>query len=1775
MSLEDASDALKTMHLEELPHPEKPETSLDAPDHLHVPAPDTALIANSLPVEEAYVEVPFLPDLETRKYKHWDDWDYELSDQDADPEEVIGEYDEDGISYIFARHANDQVRRYVADRFTSEYEALYQDFERRKAEGNASRIDFSSKDIHPRSRVRFKFTLNAGKKTIGVAKSKRGARVLSDDDFDEAQDASDAGSELTDVELLDGKKTTAVVSHGRKKTVKALPFSPKKTRSGKAFIAESEGDSDVEETMPARRSTRARKSARGNLRDAANLDELDLIADESDESVRPKPKRRERARPRAARPAYGHFRSVEELDYDPYSDDETIPLRQHRSVCEKCQRKPTHLLIKDAKKGKPGRRKKSKESDDDDEDDTGDVDKLAALGGWVRCLKCPVSAHWGCLARSQQDEIMKAVREKDRAQHTADPSSQDDQDSVPKKRMTLEVSETTEFLCGSCTKGGICMGCMEPVVDQQSSSLQATNAQSPGLQEPRLDKDGDVEMKDRPSEQAPDSAKEDNRVASDKVPGELLFRCVTCKRIAHYAHMPVPGDLEEENPSAVGLAEYYQDNTKWLCADCVSYTFALDKILAWRPYPATAVEPPHPKGELPNYKNNLPREYLVKWVDRSYRRLAWVPHMWLATMYGQRLKNFLETGSKVVLLAKPVRETTDQSMAISNDEETKDSAAVIPGMPPPSLPDAEKRIPLPWKTADRVLDALFWCPGKRDGFRKKPGKKQKGYAKSRIVEDSEEDSDNEKYADERDAAFSEGDQPSADLTETLDEWEERTGKTLSAEHAEELSGRVVWAFIKWDDMGYDEATWDSPPRKGEFGWEEYRKAFQRLIESRSVVVLSDPKTKSTRAPDGFRKRHAFKEGDQPSLGQDPGLALMPFQVDGLNWLCNNWWNLQHCILADEMGLGKTVQIATFIGTIAENWQAFPALIVVPNSTITNWVREFERWAPKLRVVPFYGEAKSREVIKHYELTHTTKRSKTTGIKYHVLVTTYDTVTNPKDFASVFKGTPRWEVLVVDEGQRLKGEGSLLFKKLTQLNAVHRVLMTGTPLNNNMRELFNLMNFLDPKEWNDLEALEQEYETLTEDLVKQLHTRLRPYFLRRTKGEVLPLPPKNEVIVPVSMSPLQKEIYRSILSQNFQVLQSLTQASKSGGGSAPKSSMRNMLMQLRKCLQHPYLVSDDIEPRGLPPAETHERLISGSAKLRLLKNMLPKLKARGHRVLLFSQFVIALNVIEDFLVGEGYKYLRLDGDTKQADRQKGMDAFNKPGSDVFIYILSTRAGGVGINLWSADTVIIFDPDFNPHQDLQAIARSHRFGQTKPCLVFKLLVKESAEERIMQAGKKKLVLDHLIVQKMDDDEEGKEDVQSILMFGAKALFEGDTNDSSRDINYTDQDLEKLIEKTEQEGQEEDQTKQKDSGLFAFAKVWSADKDSFEELPDAGTEQQDDSWAQTLRKIEEEREKEQTKEVTGRGARRRNALIPQQQLKDLDLDDSPAKEKKRGRKKFKSKATDDESDAYTGSVPASESDDEEPDEEEDTRALSPLGEKEKMSKHQHQFDSKAQPLMSVENQRLPGQPVFERCGLCGLEHAPSSCYMTESSENLAEYRRMLLIHADDEPIEDRRAAIQVIDETLWKRNHLHLIHGQPLLLLNAPSLSHKHKVKSPNMPAGVSTSAKAGPSNAATSSSALAGPSKRPPSPLPSTSSKKSKHTGGQTPCSVCGRSPHHLVKDCPVVAEGPKSTAREIARLERDPKQSHTVDVLRKIMIKQKKREAAAQIGRDPAMPMVID
>ena len=427
-------------------------------------------------------------------------------------------------------------------------------------------------------------------------------------------------------------------------------------------------------------------------------------------------------------------------------------------------------------------------------------------------------------------------------------------------------------------------------------------------------------------------------------------------------------------------------------------------------------------------------------------------------------------------------------------------------------------------------------------------------------------------------------------------------------------------------------------------------------------------------------------------------------------------------------------------------------------------------------------------------------------------------------------------------------------------------MAGTPLQNNQRELYNLIQFLDPTK--DAEALEEQYAELTKENLPELHQMLRPFFLRRTKKEVLKfLPPVAQIIVPVTLSSLQKHLYKSVLAKNAKLLEVIFGGDKKMP--AKITGLRNLLMQLRKCLCHPFVYSINIEEKTADTAMSHRSLVEASSKLQLLDIMLPKLKALGHRVLIFSQFLDMLTIMEDFLDGLGMLHQRVDGSMGSMEKQKCIDTFNEPDSPVFAFLLSTRAGGVGINLATADTVIILDPDFNPHQDIQALSRAHRIGQKKKVLVFQLMTRGTAEEKIMQIGKKKMALDHVLIDQMDADELEANDLESILRFGAEAIFKDE--DSEHDIHYNSTSVDKLLDRSHMEDTRADDHNSAES-QFSFARVWANDKGALEEglntQSDDETQVSPDLWAKILeernRQVEEaERERQET---FGRGKRQR---------------------------------------------------------------------------------------------------------------------------------------------------------------------------------------------------------------------------------------------------------------------------------------------------------------------
>ena len=458
-----------------------------------------------------------------------------------------------------------------------------------------------------------------------------------------------------------------------------------------------------------------------------------------------------------------------------------------------------------------------------------------------------------------------------------------------------------------------------------------------------------------------------------------------------------------------------------------------------------------------------------------------------------------------------------------------------------------------------------------------------------------------------------------------------------------------------------------------------------------------------------------------------------------------------------MGLGKTIQAISLIAYLMEyKGNLGPYLVVVPLSTLSNWVNEFTKWCPSAHMICYKGTPAQRKELYKDQVR--------TG-HFNVLLTTYEYII--KDKANLRKIT--WQYAIVDEGHRMKNSASKFAKTLSsQYTTKYRLLLTGTPLMNDLSELWALLNFLLPAIFNSVETFdswfnrpfaqfgnaavtaEDEANFLSNEermfIIHRLHELLRPFMLRRVKSEVLDqLPEKVEKVLRCELSSWQKELYKQI-SKKVAEENGLLGGTSVTQPQVASRGLNNVVMQLRKVCNHPYLFS----PEGY---HINEKIIRSSGKLELLDRMLPKLRAAGHRILMFTQMTAVMTILEDYFAYRGYMSLRLDGSTPADEREKRMYKFNSNDSPYFIFLLSTRAGGLGLNLTAADTVIIFDSDWNPMMDLQAQDRAHRIGQRSEVSVFRLITFSPVEEKILSRATEKLNMSELVV------EAGKFDKSSV--------------------------------------------------------------------------------------------------------------------------------------------------------------------------------------------------------------------------------------------------------------------------------------------------------------------------------------------------------------------------------------------------------------------------------
>uniref|UniRef100_A0A1B0BLR0 SWI/SNF-related matrix-associated actin-dependent regulator of chromatin subfamily A containing DEAD/H box 1 homolog n=1 Tax=Glossina palpalis gambiensis TaxID=67801 RepID=A0A1B0BLR0_9MUSC len=518
--------------------------------------------------------------------------------------------------------------------------------------------------------------------------------------------------------------------------------------------------------------------------------------------------------------------------------------------------------------------------------------------------------------------------------------------------------------------------------------------------------------------------------------------------------------------------------------------------------------------------------------------------------------------------------------------------------------------------------------------------------------------------------------------------------------------------------------------------------------------------------------------EQPKI-LNKKFKLADYQLIGLNWLTVMHKQQMNGILADEMGLGKTIQVIAFLAYLKENNLAKAAhLIVVPSSTLDNWAAELSRWCPSLVVERYHGSQEERKRMR-------IRFAKEGFTGFDILLTTYHIVASTPEERKMFR-VCKLHYVIFDEAHMLKNMTTQRYANLITINAEMRILLTGTPLQNNLLELMSLLCFVMPsffgKNVEDIKSLfakknkaengNEEVSQFQETQVERAKRIMKPFVLRRLKKDVLGnLPKKHTQVEKVPMSEIQKRYYNDLVEYYSNNKGEICSGDRAGV---------TIMVEMRKLANHPLLARyffDDAKLREfskrlatvptykksnpqyifeemavmsdfqvwqlchkheLLDVKIPEDLICDSGKFQFLDSLLPKLKAEGHRVLIFSQFTMMLDVVEKYLDIRKHGYCRLDGSTAVEERQDMINDFNTD-SGIFIFLLSTKAGGVGINLTAADTCIIHDIDFNPYNDKQAEDRCHRMGQTRPVTIYRLISESTIEEGMLLVAEEKLKLE----------------------------------------------------------------------------------------------------------------------------------------------------------------------------------------------------------------------------------------------------------------------------------------------------------------------------------------------------------------------------------------------------------------------------------------------------
>ena len=589
-----------------------------------------------------------------------------------------------------------------------------------------------------------------------------------------------------------------------------------------------------------------------------------------------------------------------------------------------------------------------------------------------------------------------------------------------------------------------------------------------------------------------------------------------------------------------------------------------------------------------------------------------------------------------------------------------------------------------------------------------------------------------------------------------------------------MTGKIPKLYlIKWKNVSYNQCTWEvlSDLENIEKKIEEFQKhnraldkdhrsqALDKKRSHRRILELMNRNNFSRRSGFGMvfndYNRVLYREMSSESEVNNHVIrslnntfkgerALKKYQIDSLKWMIERRRSRKNFILADEMGLGKTIQSMAFclFLKVFEKLDG-PFLIVAPLSTLPHWKKTFEEWT-SLNVILYHDNEskKGREMCRDLEWYQ--KDIRLTGefssdskiCKFHVIITSFEVFIQDAD---EFVQNLCIQQIIIDEAHRLKNQNAKVIKVFQRLPCRRISLLTGTPIQNNINELWSLLNFIEPSRFGDQFEFEMNFKDIqSKEQLMRLKRTLEPFMIRRMKNEVETIPPLQESLIEIELTNFQKVSYKTLYEKNKGILQR-------GAGLGYLTSMNNLEMQLRKCCNHPFLIreiQDKIRGEVFTQEAYIKKMLDYSAKMIVLDKLITKYKKERKKMLIFSQFTEMLKLIEEFLSFRKILYKKIDGATKARDRQNAIEAFNS-NPDLFeIFLLSTKAGGLGINLTSANVVLIYDSDWNPQNDVQAIARAHRIGQKEEVKVYRLISVKTYEAEMYRRASKKLGLDQAV-------------------------------------------------------------------------------------------------------------------------------------------------------------------------------------------------------------------------------------------------------------------------------------------------------------------------------------------------------------------------------------------------------------------------------------------------